>query len=87
VLVWVLSQDGPEEGGAGRQYQLVCLDLSGTTADGAVKEILLFSDLSEGYTDVALKIVPPKTKLFIGSHGNQFRAILGFMDRSWQEYS
>jgi len=68
VLVGVLPEDVPEEGGAGRQYQLVCLDLPGPTAQGAVEEILLLPDLSEGHTDVALKIIPAKTKLFTGTH-------------------
>ena len=68
VLVGVLLEDGPEEGGAGGQYQLVCLDLPGTTTEGAVKEILLLSDIPEGHTDVALKIIPAETKLLTCTH-------------------
>ena len=61
----VIPQQRPEEGGAGGQDQLVCLDLPGATAQGAVKEIFLFSNLPEGYTDVALKVIPAKAKFFI----------------------
>ena len=63
----VLLEDGPEEGRAGGQDELVCLDLPGTTAQGAVKEILLPSDLPEGNANVALKIIPAETKLLIFS--------------------
>ena len=31
VLVWILSEDGSEERRAGRQDELVCLDLPGAT--------------------------------------------------------
>ena len=65
MLMGVLLKDWPEEGRARRQDQLVGLDLSGATAKSAVKEIFLFSDLSECYTDIALKIIPSETKLFI----------------------
>ena len=53
VLVWVLPEDGPEEGG---QNELVCLDLPGPTAQGAVQEIFLLSDLSGCNTNVALEV-------------------------------
>ena len=64
MLVRVLLQDGVEERRAGRQDELVCLDLPGATAQGAVKEILLLSDLPECHTDVALKIIPAQAELF-----------------------
>ena len=64
----VLSEDGPEERGAGRQDEFVCLDLSGTTAQGAIEEIFLLSYFPEGNTDVALKIIPAEAKLLAGSH-------------------
>ena len=47
----------------------MCLDLSGSTTQGAVKEILFFSDLPEGHTDVGLKIIPSKAELFTACHG------------------
>ena len=50
MLVGVLPEDGPEEGRAGGQDELVCLDLPGATAQGAAKEILLLPDLPEGKT-------------------------------------
>ena len=65
MLVGVLLQNGSEERRASRQDELVGLDLSGATAKSAVEEILFFSDLSECHTDVALKIIPSETKLFI----------------------
>jgi len=68
VLVRVLLENGSEERRAGRQDELVCLDLSGATAESAVKEVLLLPDLPEGHTDVALKIIPAKTKLLTGTH-------------------
>ena len=46
----------------------MCLDLSGSTAQGAVEEILLLSDFSEGHTDVALEVIPTEAKLLIGTH-------------------
>ena len=61
----VLFQYGTEERRAGRQDQLVCLDLSLATAQSDIEEILLLSDLSKSRTDVALKIIPAETKLFI----------------------
>ena len=64
----ILLQNGSEEGRAGRQDQLVCLDLSGTTAQCAIKEILLLSDFPESNTDVALEIIPAETELFIAAH-------------------
>ena len=68
VLVRVLLENGSEERRAGRQDELVCLDLSGATAESAVKEVFLLPDLPEGHTDVALKIIPTETKLLIGTH-------------------
>ena len=59
----ILPEDVPEEGRTGRQYQLVCLDLPGTTTQGAVKEILFFPDLLECQTDVALEVIPAETKI------------------------
>ena len=69
MLVWVLFQYCPEERRAGGQDQLVCLDLPGTTTQGAVKKVFLFSDLPESDTDVALKIIPAKAKFLIWAHG------------------
>merc|ERR1719341_2005021 len=68
MLVRILPENGSEEGRASRQDELVCLDLPGTTAESAVKEILLLPDLPEGKADVALKIIPAETKLLIFSH-------------------
>ena len=68
VLVRVLLENGSEERRAGRQDELVSLDLSGATAKSAVKEVLLLPDLPEGHTDVALKIIPTETKLFTRPH-------------------
>ena len=64
----VLLENRPEERRAGRQNDLVCLQLPGATAQGAVKEVLLLPDLPEGQADVALKIIPAQTKLLIGTH-------------------
>ena len=63
VLVRVLLQDRPEESRAGRQDQLVCLDLPGATTQGDIKEVFPLPDLPEGCTDVALKIIPTQAKL------------------------
>ena len=60
----VLLQYGTEERRAGRQDQLVCLDLPRATTQGDIEEVLLLSDLLEGCADVALKIIPTKAKLF-----------------------
>ena len=60
----VLLQNRPEERRAGRQDQLVCLDLPGATTQGDIEEVFLLSDLPEGCADVALKIIPTKAKLF-----------------------
>ena len=68
VLVGVLPEDGPEEGGAGGQDELVCLDLSGSTAQGTIKEVFLLSDLPEGDANVAFKIIPAETKLLTRTH-------------------
>merc|ERR1719309_1913345 len=70
VLVDILLENRPEERRAGRQDQFVCLDLPGTTAQGAVKEVLLLPDLPEGQADVALKIIPAQTKLLICTHSS-----------------
>jgi len=66
--VGVLSEHRPEEGGAGGQDELVCLDLPGPTAQGAVEKIFLLPDLPEGDTDIALEVIPAKTKLLTGTH-------------------
>ena len=63
----VLLEDGPEEWRASRQDELVCLNLPGTTAQGAVKSIFFLSDISESHTDIAFKIIPSQTKLFIST--------------------
>ena len=78
MLVGILPEDGPEERRAGRQDELVCLDLSGATAESAVKQILLFSDLPEGQTNVALKIIPAKAKLITGAHHNSLKKYYKF---------
>ena len=64
----VLLKNGSEERRAGRQDELVSLDLSGATAESAVKEVLLLPDLPEGQANVALKIIPTKTEFFICPH-------------------
>jgi len=71
VLVRVLLENRSEERRTGRQDQLMCLDLPGATAQGAVKEVLFLPDVPEGHTDVALKIIPSQTELLCGSHPRQ----------------
>jgi len=73
VLVWVLPEDGSEEGGAGGQDELVCLDLSHTTAQGAVEEIFFFPDFSEGHADIAFKVIPPQAELLTGTHSRKLK--------------
>ena len=68
MCMWIVSEDSPEERRAGGQDELVCLDLPGATAEGAVKEVLLLPDLPEGQADVALKVIPAKTELLARSH-------------------
>ena len=74
----VLLEDGPEEWRAGRQDELVSLDLSGATAESAVKQILFISDLPEGETNVALKVIPAKAKLITGAHHNSLKKYYKF---------
>ena len=68
MLVRVLSECCPKEGRASSQDDLVCLQLPGATAQGAVKEVLLLPDLPEGQADVALKIIPFQAEFF-SPHG------------------
>ena len=77
----VLLEDGPEERRAGGEDELVCLDLSCSTADGAVKEIFLLSDLSKGNTNVTFEIIPPQAKLLTGTH--HCTAVAAFYWVSW----
>ena len=64
----VLLEHRSEEWRAGRQDQLVGLDLSGSTAQGTVKKILFFSDLPESLTYIVLKVIPPQAELFTVIH-------------------
>ena len=71
VLMRVLSQGCPEKWRASSQDDFVCLNLSGPTAQGAVKEVLLLPDISEGKADVSLKIIPFQAE-FLSPHGHHF---------------
>ena len=66
--VGVASEDGSEEGRARREDDFVGLDLLVIAGKGHVEKVLVFSQLSEGHTDVAFKVVPPQTKLFCTPH-------------------
>ena len=76
VLVRVLLENRSEERRTGRQDQLVCLDLPGATAQGAVEEVLLLPDFLEGYTYVPLEIIPTQTELLIVTHFGYFQIAL-----------
>ena len=86
VLVRVLLENGSEERRAGRQDELVCLDLSGATAKSAVKEVLLLPDLPEGQANVALKIIPTETELFICPHDDAADGKRGLKCFSYAHY-
>ena len=61
----VPSQDGSEEGGAGGEDHFVGGELLLALAcQRHVEEILIVPDLSEGNTDVSLKVIPLQTELF-----------------------
>ena len=61
----VPSQDGSEEGGAGGEDHFVSGELLLALAcQRHVEEILIVPDLSEGNTDVSLKVIPLQTELF-----------------------
>merc|ERR1719180_267729 len=68
--VGVASKDGSEEWRAGGEDDFVSLYLLIIAGKGHVKKVLVFSQLSEGDTDVAFKVVPPQTKLFCTPHFN-----------------
>ena len=82
VVVRVLLENRSEERRAGRQDELVCLNLPGAAAEGAVKEFFVFSDFSKSDTDVAFKIIPPQTELLIGSHFPEFQKTM-FLEWLW----
>jgi len=65
VLVRVTPQHSPEEGGAGREQQLVSRDLTIFTAKGHVEKVFVRADLLKSSTDIFLKIIPTKTELFL----------------------
>ena len=44
------------------------LDLFVVAGKSDIEEVLVLSQLSEGHTDVAFKIIPPQTKLFCAPH-------------------
>ena len=48
---------------------LVGLNLGIITGERNIKEVLLFSQFSEGNTNVRLKVVPLEAELFGGPHG------------------
>ena len=68
MLVGILSQDISEPGRAGGEDHFVGLDLFVIAGKGHVEEVLVLSQLSEGHTDVAFKIIPPQTKLLCTPH-------------------
>ena len=67
----VPPEDVSEEGAAGTEDQFVSLNLFVITRQHNIKEFTLTSDVFEGWADVCLKVIPPKTKLFWG-HGQVF---------------
>jgi len=66
--VGVPAEDRPKEGTAGGEDHFVGLDLFVIAGKGHVEEVLVLSQLSEGHTDVAFKIIPPQTKLLCTPH-------------------
>ena len=67
--MWIVSEDSPEERRAGRQDELVRLDLSVATGERHVEKILFIAYFAECDTNVALEIVPSETKLLRRPHG------------------
>ena len=67
-----ISQGSPEEGGAGREDELVGLDFLLLACDRHIKEVLLIPQLLEGIADVPLEVVPLKTKFIPRPHVETF---------------
>ena len=65
VLVGVLLEYAPEEGGAGREDDLVRLDLAALAGQGHVEKVPIVAQIFEGVADVPLKVVPFQTKLLL----------------------
>ena len=63
VGVGIVPEDCSEEWRAGREDDLVGLDLAITDRQGAVEEVFLLPDFAESDADVALKVIPPKAEL------------------------
>ena len=66
VLVRVSPQHCFEEGGAGREQQLVSGNLAIFTTKGHVEKVLVRANLFKRSTDIFLKVIPTKTELFFG---------------------
>ena len=61
----VAPQHTSEERRARRKDDFVGLHLTIANRQSDIKEVFFFSDLSEGDTDVALKIIPSETEFFL----------------------
>ena len=59
----VLFEDASEERRTCGKNHFVGLHLFFFAGQGDVKEVFVLSQLSKGNTDVALKVIPPKTEL------------------------
>ena len=68
AVAWDILENCLKESRAATKYEFVSLELPGATAEGAVKQILLVSDLPEGSADVGLEVVPPQAELLPRSH-------------------
>jgi len=64
VLVLVPLQHGAEEWGAGREDDLVGLQLVIITGESDIKKVFVLSKLSECCAYICLKVVPTEAKLF-----------------------
>jgi len=75
VEEWMFMTISPkycsEEWGAGRQDDLVSLDLVLVASEGDIEKVLVFTQFSKSATDVGFKVVPAKTKLFTGHFGDK----------------
>jgi len=66
--VWVASEHIPEEWRACRQNDFVSLDLRIITGESHVEKVFLLPQLTEGNTNVCLKIVPAETEFLRRPH-------------------
>ena len=67
MFVPVPPENGPEEGGAGREDHFMRLDLVVVTGEGDVEKVFILAEFAEGAGDVRLEVVPTKTEL-LGRH-------------------